>query len=1308
MNQPDATRAAVGRHRRRILLAGTALAGGILTTFADPGSARAACIANGTTTVTIDCAANTTTADTTNTTSTNTPTSDRTQSFDANLVGTIHSGVTIDTFGLSLEAVGTSAHTISMTNSGTANYSFPAVSDGVINLAGNGGTVTYGGAGAVNGTSFTTAVVMTNTSGGNIVFNGTGARSSGQGGLSATTSGSGTVTATIANNITGNVVASAVSTTTAAGLNTINMAGGTLLGGNGLVANSSGGIRVDVTGGQIGLANNPINNTGISAFNSSADDTFVTAGGTINAVFWGVQAGSNTGNVRVDVNGPILMQPTNTPVLGTGVAAGTGGNGAVIVNVNNLISAPLNQDIGVSAKSLANATVTVNIGADITAGAGSANAVGVLANGTNGLTSVNMTAGMMSTSGVGIQAISSGTGGVRVNMTGGQIGTNTVAVGNGIVAESNGTSGDVFITGGTIFAADDGILAGASSSASTGNIRVDVGGTILAASSGNLGDSAVGASTAGSGTVTVNVDAAVISANGMGVNASSSGNGAVTVNIGANITADSLLSTTTFRGVIAAGHNGLATVNMTAGTLSATGDGLTATSGGTGGVKINMTGGQIITTGGASTPPGNNAGIVAFTTGPSGNVDVTANTINSFGDGIAAAIDNGANNGTITVTANGAITTSNNINTFGISVLNAIGSTGSAHVTLNNAVIGGVTGVAFNFGTGNTLTVSPGGSIATFLGLTGDAIFVNGSGSIAVSNAGTITGNLVMASPNSSFSNETTGLLNAGPTFTLNGNFTNKGGFAPGGVGGILTTSLTGNFIQTGSGKYLVDVAPSAADKTQVSGSASLAGSVQATFIPGNYMAKSYKIMSASSISGTFASLSTINLPAGFSAKLGYTTTDVDLLLSLGLASPGSGSGSTSAASQPSQFSGIVLNRNQFAVATAVDNFFNTNGTLNAAFTGLVNTPASFLPAALSSLSGEINTGAATATHQVMGQFLDTMLDPFVDGHDTPVTPSQMPGSAAMSFAAEPPPLDIVAAAAPAINKAPPPIDFDRRWSAWGTGFGGQGSFAGNALVGSNDLSVHTGGLIAGLDRRLGPDTLIGVAIGGNSLSYGLAGGLGTGHGEGAQAGVYGSQRFGPAYFSAAGSYAWQNLSTDRNVMVGGMNDHLTARFNAQGAGARVEGGARFAVTDHFGITPYAAGEAQALRLPAYSETDATGLAAFALNYAAKTTTDRHSELGARLDGRFRLSDESMLILRARAAWAYDFSSAPSANATFQALPGFGFTVLGAAPDRNSALASVSAEYRLANGVSFVTKFDGQFGDTTHVWSGLGGVRVAW
>ena len=66
----------------------------------------------------------------------------------------------------------------------------------------------------------------------------------------------------------------------------------------------------------------------------------------------------------------------------------------------------------------------------------------------------------------------------------------------------------------------------------------------------------------------------------------------------------------------------------------------------------------------------------------------------------------------------------------------------------------------------------------------------------------------------------------------------------------------------------------------------------------------------------------------------------------------------------------------------------------------------------------------------------------------------------------------------------------------------------------------------------------------------------------------------------------------------------LSADFNANSWGGRVETGYRFAMTNGLGVTPFGAVQAQRFETPAYAERDLTGLAAFALNYAARTTTD--------------------------------------------------------------------------------------------------------
>src|SRR5450756_2057723 len=75
---------------------------GPLALLFNPQSALAACSTSGVDPVTVSCAANTSTANTTNTTSPNAATSDRIQQFNADLIGQINSGVTVDTFGLNL------------------------------------------------------------------------------------------------------------------------------------------------------------------------------------------------------------------------------------------------------------------------------------------------------------------------------------------------------------------------------------------------------------------------------------------------------------------------------------------------------------------------------------------------------------------------------------------------------------------------------------------------------------------------------------------------------------------------------------------------------------------------------------------------------------------------------------------------------------------------------------------------------------------------------------------------------------------------------------------------------------------------------------------------------------------------------------------------------------------------------------------------------------------------------------------------------------------------------------------------------
>ena len=69
---------------------------------------------------------------------------------------------------------------------------------------------------------------------------------------------------------------------------------------------------------------------------------------------------------------------------------------------------------------------------------------------------------------------------------------------------------------------------------------------------------------------------------------------------------------------------------------------------------------------------------------------------------------------------------------------------------------------------------------------------------------------------------------------------------------------------------------------------------------------------------------------------------------------------------------------------------------------------------------------------------------------------------------------------------------------------------------------------------------------------------------------------------------------------------------------------------------------------------------------------------------------------------------APARRPVFQALPGASFVVNGATLPKNSALTSAGAELRLANGVTLLAKFDGEFASHSSTYAGTGTVRYTW
>jgi outer membrane autotransporter protein len=328
------------------------------------------------------------------------------------------------------------------------------------------------------------------------------------------------------------------------------------------------------------------------------------------------------------------------------------------------------------------------------------------------------------------------------------------------------------------------------------------------------------------------------------------------------------------------------------------------------------------------------------------------------------------------------------------------------------------------------------------------------------------------------------------------------------------------------------------------------------------------------------------------------------------------------------------------------------------------------------------------------------MVDPTANGRDGGSGTPTATGFAPERQASFPPE---IASAYNSVMRAPAPPTFDQRWTVWGSNFGGYNRTGGNPVAGTNDITASTYGFGAGMDFHASANAVLGFALAGGGTNWGLSQALGGGRANSFEAGVYSTMHSGPGYLAASLAVAEHFMTTNRTAPLG---DQLSANFNAQGFGGRLETGYRFAALPWLGVTPFSAFQVQWFHTPNYSETDLSG-GGFGLRYSATSATDTRSELGARFDN-LQVLGGMPLVLRARAAWAHDWVSNPSLGAVFQALPGSNFTVNGAKPPQDSALTSAAAELHINANWTASAKFDGEFASTSQTYAGTGTLKYSW
>ena len=277
----------------------------------------------------------------------------------------------------------------------------------------------------------------------------------------------------------------------------------------------------------------------------------------------------------------------------------------------------------------------------------------------------------------------------------------------------------------------------------------------------------------------------------------------------------------------------------------------------------------------------------------------------------------GDNNGDLTVNG-GTIADDGNYNkvvksgTNNVTLLNANSHTGGTQIDAGTVTIygdaalgsgslilnGGTLDTTTNVTTDNAVAVSSASTISSsndivFSGaLTGSSnLTVSGSGLIEFTGGASGTGDLLQTAgtikANSSIAKDVQvsgGTIQG--TGTLSSLTTTGGTVAPGNSIGTLLVS--GNYTQGSNAALTIEIVSAGnTDKLQITGNASLNGTLNISPGSGDYSTNTYTFLTAGSISGTFASTNVLGSVCG-NPTLSYSSTSVSFVLSCNVASEGS------------------------------------------------------------------------------------------------------------------------------------------------------------------------------------------------------------------------------------------------------------------------------------------------------------------------------------------------------------------------------------------------------------------------------------
>jgi outer membrane autotransporter protein len=586
----------------------------------------------------------------------------------------------------------------------------------------------------------------------------------------------------------------------------------------------------------------------------------------------------------------------------------------------------------------------------------------------------------------------------------------------------------------------------------------------------------------------------------------------------------------------------------------------------------------------------------------------------------------------------------------------------------------------------NTLDVTGSATLDVATGKAVQAGAITGSGSYVVTGGGT----LYFTGGASGFTGTTT--VDDATTLSVNGNLGGSVDVTSGGVlkgsgsvgaatvasGGTIapgnsigTLTVVGNFAQSAGSTYEVELgAAGASDLIAVGGSATVAGSLAVSSATGYSIGTRYTILTAGGgVTGTYSAFDGSTLSYFTAASVVYDPNAIYLDVV-----------------KTRSFASVGATPNQIATAAGLDSAPQGGALVTAVARSQT---AAVARQAFDGLSGELHATVVARTAEDT-RIAETAAIDRIRAAFGSVGASRAPVAQPLGYGPAGKPADPAAAAL----VAPTTPEF----AVWTRAFGSRAKADGNGNAAEVDQSL--GGFLIGGDASFSDGAgrvgaLVGYARGRTSVDDRAS----RADTDDYHFGLYAGRQWGALALRAGGSFTVRDVSSRRQVSVGGLSERLQANYTA--TVGRIFGelgwGIRLSAVD---LEPFVG--ADLAHVETWRHTEKGGAAA--LTTDAKSAAVGFVTVGLRASKDFSVSGLD-LALRGALAWRHAFGDTePTVTQSFAGSSTF--DVAGIGIGRDALVVEAGFDVALGRSASLGVTWDGRFGDKAT--SQTGRVALGW